>query len=306
MRKIDLIVPVRNGGNVLIRCICGWLSQKVPEGWEFNIIIIDDASSDGCPQLLLNSHPERIAVITNPVSLGRGHACNVGAGYSVAEFIIISDADCLPNTNEVLFAYLDKATSKIDLIFGGISAEESGFWGRYYNQVTLKRSQSFIDGNKFSLTTQNCLISRKKFNAINGFDLRYTEYGFEDRDLIARAVNIGCICIYEEKAMVLHCDRLQLASICRKMNIAGQYTAQIFRASHPKIYNKMLFSKVDVNCHKYLKAAVFLLNPIKHHLLQAGIQITQMSLPYPIKAITVKVLSGIFFMLGTNTSRQQQ
>jgi glycosyltransferase involved in cell wall biosynthesis len=66
MRKFSIILPVRNGGNYVKECVNSILSQQYPH---FNLIILDNASTDGTSEWISSLQDERVIVYPSKASL---------------------------------------------------------------------------------------------------------------------------------------------------------------------------------------------------------------------------------------------
>ncbi len=95
--SVSVIVPARNEAEVLERTLHSLLGQDYPGEWE--IVVVDDRSGDGTPQILkaLTANHPRLRFITvtelHPRS-PKKNALALGIRSSTAEVIVTTDADC--------------------------------------------------------------------------------------------------------------------------------------------------------------------------------------------------------------------
>lgn len=66
MKKYSIILPVRNGGNYIKQCVDSILNQSLQD---FNLIILDNYSTDGTTEWLEGLHDERIVLYPSMSSL---------------------------------------------------------------------------------------------------------------------------------------------------------------------------------------------------------------------------------------------
>lgn len=96
MEKIlSVIVPVYNVERFLPRCLDSLLRQGMQSG-EWEIICVDDGSTDGCPAILADyaqRYPDLISVITHQQNQGLGPARNTGMAVAQGEYIGFVDSD---------------------------------------------------------------------------------------------------------------------------------------------------------------------------------------------------------------------
>jgi len=92
--KVSVVVPVYNPGQYLRPCIDSLLSQSMPSD-EFEIIFIDDGSTDETPALLdeLAETHQNVRVIHQPNSGWPGQPRNVGLDAAQGEYLFFCDHD---------------------------------------------------------------------------------------------------------------------------------------------------------------------------------------------------------------------
>src|SRR5207249_1556661 len=105
------ILPIYNAGTFIegtLRLVHAWLEAR-PEAWE--LIVVDDASSDNTPALLdafREEHPESaIQRFRFSENRGKGFAIRVGLALARGEYAIFTDCDLaypLENVTRVLAA----------------------------------------------------------------------------------------------------------------------------------------------------------------------------------------------------------
>jgi glycosyltransferase involved in cell wall biosynthesis len=95
--KIAVIVPVHNQEKYIGRCLRSLLQQNCPRE-DYEIVVIDDASSDRTPYAL-ELFSEEITLIRNAENLGLPGALNRGIRATRAPFIVRVDSDDYVNAN---------------------------------------------------------------------------------------------------------------------------------------------------------------------------------------------------------------
>jgi glycosyltransferase involved in cell wall biosynthesis len=88
--RISVIIPVFNRAIVLSRAIDSVLSQDLQD---FELIVVDDKSSDGSAQVALGYDDPRIQVVRLDARSGSNAARNVGIRAATAELIAFLDSD---------------------------------------------------------------------------------------------------------------------------------------------------------------------------------------------------------------------
>ena len=106
MPTVSIIMCAYNAEAFLREAVDSILAQTLRD---FELIVIDDASSDRTPELLAEYSDPRIRVIRNPSNLGPGAARNRGLRLARGKYIAVQDADdaSVPNRLAQQVAYLD-------------------------------------------------------------------------------------------------------------------------------------------------------------------------------------------------------
>jgi len=305
-KTIDIVIPVKNGGDSILVNIEKWLNQKTPQNWDFLIYLVDDGSTDNTFLRVREKFQDekKLIVIHNQKSQGRAKARNQGADAGHGDFIAFFDADCSPSFENTIAAYINVIeNSGVLLMFGSLRAKNNDVFGKYFQEVADRREKLFLEGDKSALTTANCLIYRNLFYKTGRYDEQYLKYGFEDKDLILRLLKNYQSASYVKNAEVIHGDHLSLKSICNKMYIAGKYTSKIFQKDHYTAYKKMSFYKADIrNKPIAIYFSVRLLSYAKGFILGAASILIALPLPYGLKKKAIKYCSGLFFAFGSANS----
>lgn len=305
-RSIDIVIPVKNGGEKLIRNIEKWVTQAVPDNWQLQIYLVDDGSTDEAPTKIKEQYltSQKVQVIHNNTSEGRAKARNQGADAGHSEFIAFFDADCTPCSPETISAFInDIEHHDAKLMFGSLRAGSNDLWGKYFQDVADRRESLFLNGDKGALTTANCLVSRDLFYQAGKYDERYLKYGFEDKDLILRLLSIYSAPIYTKNAAVIHGDRLSLKEVCEKMYMAGRYTSNTFRQDHPLVYQTMSYKQADMrNRAGTIRIIIQALSRKRDAFLKMASIVIGLPLPYVLKKSVIKYSSGLFFAFGSADS----
>ncbi|MGW0944942.1 glycosyltransferase family 2 protein [Streptomyces sp. NPDC002623] len=92
--KVSVIVPVYNPGPYLEPCVASLLRQSLPPD-EYEVIFVDDGSTDATPALLdaLAAEHPRVRVIHEENSGWAGKPRNVGIDASHGEYVMFVDSD---------------------------------------------------------------------------------------------------------------------------------------------------------------------------------------------------------------------
>ncbi len=93
--KVSVIVPVYNGQNSIADNLGSLLQQKI-QTHEFEIIVVNDYSTDNTVDIILNiaKKNSRVNIINNKQKKGKKQALAQAIEQSRADLIVITDSDC--------------------------------------------------------------------------------------------------------------------------------------------------------------------------------------------------------------------
>ena len=117
MRKLSIIIPCYNE-KTTIGEIVRRVSLVSVVGWHKEIIIVDDASTDGTREFLAKMSDSNIAtIILHEENRGKGSAVKTGMASATGDFILIQDAD-LEYAPEEIPLLLSSITGNDDVVYG--------------------------------------------------------------------------------------------------------------------------------------------------------------------------------------------
>lgn len=219
--------------------------------------------------------------------------------------VYILDSDCVLQNSHVLTSHIETLSeANVSVSCGNIYVNSGSFWGKYQNEVGLRREKLFNEGDLASFTTANCMMTRKSFIEVGGFDEAFTQYGFEDRDLLLRLISEQFEIRYCKDSSVEHKCDLSLNSVVGKLYKGGMYSSTFFIEKHALAYEKMHFAKADVRYSKGgLKLLVLLTKPMVWPMVGVFNWILLKEiLPYWLARTVVKYLSGLVYLHGTSAA----
>lgn len=159
MSRFSIIVPVYNVEKYLHECVRSVLGQTFSD---FELILVDDGSTDSCPQICdqYAAADSRVRVI-HKQNGGLSSARNDGLDKAVGEYILFLDSDdywCDPNALEIINGYIARNPSDI-FIFGRKKFfQNKNEYIEYSPPFSDGRELSQMQGKKF-LMEENIFIA---------------------------------------------------------------------------------------------------------------------------------------------------
>ena len=111
MTKISVILPVFNGERFIAKAIESVLDQSLKD---FELIIVDDGSTDSTREVIDSFDDERIILISQP-NQGPGQARNSGLEVASGEYVMFLDADDWFCSDALETAYNEAKSKSTDI-----------------------------------------------------------------------------------------------------------------------------------------------------------------------------------------------
>lgn len=111
MTKISVILPVFNGKRFIAKAIESVLDQSLKD---FELIIVDDGSTDSTREVIDSFDDERIILISQP-NQGPGQARNSGLEVASGEYVMFLDADDWFCSDALETAYNEAKSKSTDI-----------------------------------------------------------------------------------------------------------------------------------------------------------------------------------------------
>jgi GT2 family glycosyltransferase len=107
MLDVTVIIPSWNAKGFLQECIKSIIRETIH--YRIKIIVVDNASTDGSPEMVKDQFPQ-IKLIINKENLGFAKACNIGMGLAKGKYIVIVNSDVIVGNECIdrMFKYMEK------------------------------------------------------------------------------------------------------------------------------------------------------------------------------------------------------
>lgn len=222
--ELSIIVPVFNKQS-LTQNMLESLVKTLPQNLAAELIIVDDASTDGtsawlesltifdfaCPQL------KTLNILKNTHNLGFAKSNNLASKQSKGEILALLNNDLVlkPGWLEPMLALLAQQISSPSIV-GNLqyqletgALDHAGIEAR----INLESNRPVIEHRRelttsspqqvFAITGACCLIARQTFEQLDGFDEEYVNGG-EDVDLCLKVKQAGGTCWVVPASEVWH------------------------------------------------------------------------------------------------------
>jgi len=194
-RMISIVIPVYNEAETLAELIERVQSVELPLDKE--IIVIDDASTDGTGEVIKQLAGENIVRIFHEKNRGKGAALRSGFSRAQGDIVLIQDADLEYDPNEYPKLLQPILDGRADVVYGSrfVGAEAHRvlyFWHMMGNRFLTLLSNMFTNLN---LTDMETCYKVFRNEVLQRITIRVNRFGFEP-EITAKVSRLGCR-IYE-------------------------------------------------------------------------------------------------------------
>ena len=218
-QSISIVLPNYNGRSLLEKNLPSLISAV--EEYAYEIIVVDDHSTDDSVLFLKQAYPE-IIIIESEINHGFSITCNKGINAAKNEFICISNTDVTFTENYFTCALESFTSPDIFAVKGDIINYCDNFENiiniertslLYYKRGFLRFNQKVEPSDiKFTPNVNSqfvllgcCFVCRgDMLKELNGYDEIYSPFYWEDADLAQRALKKGYTLVYNEKCKIYH------------------------------------------------------------------------------------------------------
>jgi len=234
--ELSVIIPTYNRKDALRECIFSLLNQDYP-GEKYEIIIVDDGSSDGTAALIaaLSQEYPNLQYLQRPHQ-GPAAARNVGIKYSHGAIIALTDNDCIPASDWVRNILEKHNLYKDVLAIGGLTEVNSHNIKAAVSQSLSNGAMSAqINNRKEYIFFPTCNVSFKEEYLKEGFNELFPLPAGEDLEFFWRIFKAGNKFLYDGKIRVFHNCHPNFKSFLKQayMYGKGNFLVQHLHQDHP-------------------------------------------------------------------------
>lgn len=201
MIKASVIVPYYNNAKTILRCVDSIFNTEFDD---FEVILVNDASLDGSPQIV--QHFTKCHHITNEKNRGVSYSRNQGIKIAKSEILLFTDGDCIVPRDWVVnwILEIELIRSNEPNCVGGCGS--MNVWGNYFQKADcfslFAYNLSGIKANTNCLFTANSFLIKSALLKVGLFDESMRRE--EDRDLSLRILQSGLILKYIPAISIKH------------------------------------------------------------------------------------------------------
>jgi glycosyltransferase involved in cell wall biosynthesis len=193
--KLSVVIPCYNESGTIRSLINKVKTAPIKE---LEIIVVDDASTDGTKEILKNEiEPIANKIIYHDKNMGKGAALRTGFKEATGDVVVVQDADLEYDPGELPAMMALIKEDKADVVFasrfmGGSPHRVVYFWHMVGNRFLTLLSNMFTNVN---LTDMEACYKMFRRDVLQSIELEEDRFGFEPE--ITAKVARGKYRIYE-------------------------------------------------------------------------------------------------------------
>lgn len=181
INRLSIIIPVYNEVNTLDKILENIENVRI-EGIEKEIILVDDASTDGTRELLsrleqLNTYK----ICYHEKNMGKGAAIRTGLKFVNGEIVIIQDADLEYDPGDYCKLLIPFKENKADVVYGSRFAdpENRNTFGllQKFGNILLTFLTNLIYGS--NITDMETCYKLFRYDVIKNINIKSNRFNFE-------------------------------------------------------------------------------------------------------------------------------
>ncbi len=245
--RLSVIIPTYNRANILEKTLDALLCGQRGEIPSWEIVVVDDGSTDGTPELLRKKTSEfpHLLRAYRQGNLKQGAARNAAMSRAQGNLFVFLGDDIIPSP-VFLFrhwhAYQILGEPQRHALIGQTRWHADipsspfrtwiGEWGLQFGFRLIQDPEN-VPFNFFY--TSNVSFSRDLYDDFGGFDENFREYGWEDIELGYRYTRLGGMRLrYDPQALAYHHHHITVRSFCDRQRRVG-FSAVHFARLHPEL-----------------------------------------------------------------------
>jgi glycosyltransferase involved in cell wall biosynthesis len=200
-KLLSIVIPAYNEAKTIHLILKKISDVRLIDGYEKEIIIVNDCSSDNSEEVILELHRNQypnIKYVAHQKNKGKGAALHTGIKEATGDIIVIQDADLEYDPNEYNLLLKPIIDGFADVVYGsrfmgGNPHRILFFWHSIGNKFLTTLSNMFTNLN---LTDMETCYKMFKSQIVKSLVLKENRFGFEP-EVTAKISRIHAIRIYE-------------------------------------------------------------------------------------------------------------
>jgi glycosyltransferase involved in cell wall biosynthesis len=255
----SVIISARNEARNLIEYLPSILEQDYPT---YEVIIIDDDSTDDSAEILNHFKVQyahlHILKIEHKKSAGKKEGLQRAIRNTKYEWLVFTDADCYPKSDQWLRKMASKCDEKTEIILGySPYRKENGLLNDFIRYETFMTAVIYgtftLSGMPYMGVGRNMAYRKSTFlTTVNKEKFEKTASGDDDLAVNAMANSHNTVLQFDEKARVISLPKTTFSDFIK------QKTRHIFPSTHYKTMHQWLLGLLAMSQATFYPVIIFL------------------------------------------------
>ncbi|MCC2643468.1 MAG: spsQ 3 [Nitrospira sp.] len=232
--SVTVVIPAYNATSTIGDGLESFARQSFPAA-KTEIIVVDDGSTDGTPEYVERyaekwgtDHP-RLRVIRQ-AHQGPAAARNLGAEAARGDFLLFTDADCVPHVDWIKEMVLPFESSEIAAVKGAYKTRQKSLVARFAQAEFEARYRQLAAVEYVDVVfSYSAGFRRDVFRSIGGFDTSFPVADNEDTDLSYRVATAGYRIKFNPAAIVYHRHPATLKQYLKKKHSRAYWRVMVYK-----------------------------------------------------------------------------
>ncbi|MBI4003359.1 MAG: glycosyltransferase [Nitrospira defluvii] len=232
--RVTVVIPAYNATKTIGDGLEAFARQSF-QAAEVEIIIVDDGSTDGTPEYIeryvKNWGPEQPRLrVMRQAHQGPAAARNLGAEAAQGEFLLFTDADCVPHLDWIKEMVAPFQSPSIAAVKGAYKTKQRSLVARFAQAEFEARYRQLAAAEYVDVVfSYSAGFRREIFRTIGGFDTSFPVADNEDTDLSYRVATAGYKIKFNPAAIIYHQHPATLKQYLRKKHSRAYWRVMVYK-----------------------------------------------------------------------------
>jgi dolichol-phosphate hexosyltransferase len=144
--KLSILMPVYNEAQFVQSAIKAVLDVEYP--CQVELVVVDDASTDGTAEIIDAAEDERLLKLRHPVNRGKGGAIRTAVAAATGDYVVLFDADLEYRPEDIPRLLAPALSGEAQVVYGSRTFGSHSAFSYWY-----------VQGNRFVTTVANILFN---------------------------------------------------------------------------------------------------------------------------------------------------